>query len=75
MRVRRFVGWYNLGIFVSSSRDCDLIYQAVQDVWCKYQSACRLGVPTSVIFLNVTDGEQAETGLERDLIQKVAELE
>lgn len=49
--------------------------RAVQDVWSKCESACALSASTPVVFLNMADKAQTETGLERDLIRRIAEAE
>lgn len=43
-------------------------------MWRECKSACALGTSTPVIFLFMTIKAQSGTGLERDLIQKVAEI-
>lgn len=56
-------------------RERDELYQFVQNVWYEYGSAHAMGIPTPVVLSYMTDKAQSGAKLERDLIQKVAEVE
>lgn len=51
-----------------------MFHQAVQNLWCVYKSACVLVTPRPAVSFYKTDGAQARTRVESDLLQKVAEV-
>lgn len=75
VRRRRFAGWHKLEMFAIPPRKHDLFYQTIEPVWIGSERICALGIRTLVVFLYVTDEAQSGTGLERGLVQKVAEVE
>lgn len=52
-----------------------MFYQAFQTVRGELQSAPELGLPTVVVFLYMRDMIQSRTKLDRNSVQKVAEIE
>lgn len=74
MKRCRFFGWHDLSLFAIPPCECDLFYQAVQEVQAKCVSFRALGTPTLVLFSYWADKTQSGTGLERDLIQKNAKV-
>lgn len=75
MKVRRFVGWQNLKMFAVLPREWDVFYQAVQDVWVKWESSRAFGSLTLAVFAYITDMAQSGNKLEVELVQKVDEVE
>lgn len=75
MKERRVVQWHNLGIFTILSREFDLFYQAVEPVWLRSESSLAPDLLKEAIFSNMKDKAQPGTRIERDLVQKVAEVE
>lgn len=60
-------------MFVILSREHDMFYQAVQNMWCNYKSSCALSIPMFVVALYMRDRVPSGTRLGRDLIQILAE--
>lgn len=52
----------------------DILYQAVQDLWLECKLSRVLGTSALVIFLYISDRLQYGTGLDHDLLHKVAEV-
>lgn len=75
VKKRRFACRQNLEIFAIPPCERDLFYQAVQPVWIGIKISQILAIPTPVVFLYMTVTARAGTGLERDWVQKVAEVE
>lgn len=65
---------HNLKMFAIPPRERDLLYQAVEPVWVGSESFHVLGILIPVVSSYVTDKAQSRTGLERDLVQNVAEV-
>lgn len=71
----QFVGWHNLDLFAAPPRRRDVLYQTDDPVWIGCVRSRALGILTPVVFLYLTDKVRSETGLDRDLVQKVAGVE
>lgn len=75
VKASRLDGWHTLDMFALPPREQDLFYQVFGDMWAEREHFRALGIPTSIIFLYTTDKAQPGTGLERNLIVKVDDVE
>lgn len=74
VRVSRFVGLQNRGIFSVPLRVCNVLFRAVQDVLGECECARPLSVPKLVLFTYKTDKAPPGTGSIRNLTQNVAKV-
>lgn len=72
---RKFGVWYNLEMFAIPPRGCDLFNQAVEPVSVECESSRALGISKPAVFLYMKYSTQSGTGLEREAVQKIAEVE
>lgn len=74
MKEHLFSSWHKLDLFVKPPLEGGIFYQAVQDLWCEYNNARALALPTPVVFSYMTNMVQTETRIERVLTLKVAKV-
>lgn len=74
VRESRFIGWHNLEMFAVPSRECDVFYQAAQDVWCKFKSSHASSIPALAVFMYMAYMIWSKMVLGRGPGQKVAKV-
>lgn len=57
-----------------TSRERNMLDQAVQNAWCEHESARAQATPTLVVVSYLTNEVQIETKIERNLIWKAAKF-
>lgn len=75
VRGRTFVDWRNLEVFAILPRERDVLYCPFKDSWDDFEGSRALGISTPVVFLCLRGKIQTGTVSERDLIEKIAEVE
>lgn len=75
MKGRRFAGWHNKEACAFPPRECNVFYCALKDTWNDLKRCRAFCNPTPVVFLYLKSKEQTGTVSERDLIEKIVEVE